>query len=389
MFRKLMFVLIFIIFIPFSLFGQESVATFVVFPGDAGKNPKDAGLVIIDDYIYGTTLYGGTNDAGTIYRVKTDGMEYEVLHHFDGSTVSIPNGYPRGTLTYDGEKIFGNCQYFSGNSGGIVFSINADGTGFRILADFYDGSGAFVNGKFPGYGGVTIADGVLYGSTSLGGANDRGSIFSLNKDGSNFKVIYNFSTGLVTGHGCYSGVRYKNGYLYGATISGGQYSSGTIFRIRPDGSGFTVLRHLFSSDGATPYAPLLLDGDTIYGLCFEGGVSNNGAVLSINIDGSGYKILHTFSDSDGKDPGVFGGLTLLGPYLYGATKTGGGDNEGTLFRIKTDGSGFEVLSEFTLAGLSNYKGTLIYDAPYLIGSAYADTDTGNGALFRYYIGYLR
>src|SRR5207237_1102571 len=85
----------------------------------------------------------------------------------------------------------------------------------------------------------------------------------------------------------------------------------------------------FNSDGAYPYAGLILSGNTLYGTATGGGSSGNGTVFAVNTDGTGFTNLHSFTardpgtgpNSDGANPLV--GLILSGNSLYGREARGG------------------------------------------------------------------
>ena len=384
MIRKYIVVVLFLM-IPSGVGAQEQIVQFYSFEGgNLGQNPRTSGLLSMRENIYGTTYSGGLHGAGTFYKIKQDGGDYQVLHHFTGNTGAVPNGRPRGCLLYDGESIFGVCSYYSGTYGGIVYSIKPDGTGFEILADFNDGTTNFTYGKFPSYGGLILVNGVLYGSTSSGGTG-HGVLFSLNRDGSNFNAFHKFASDTSEGAGCYSGLVYKGGRLYGATANGGDSDDGTIFTVKPDGTDFRVLKHLVgSTDGDTIMSPIRLGGNTLYMTPTEGGVNNDGTIISIRTDGTDFKVLHSFNTTDGDQPGVYGGLIKINAYLYGATKIGGANSKGTFYRIKIDGSGFEVLDDFDKG--ANYKG-MSYHAPYLYGCSYSGGASDYGNLWKYYAGY--
>ena len=128
-------------------------------------------------------------------------------------------------------------------------------------------------------------------------------------------------------------IQAPDGTLYG-TASGGQGSvAGTIFKVQPDGSGFTVLKWFTNSiEGATPYASLVLSGSALYGTTALGGSSNYGTVFKIDTSGTGYTVLKNFTGSDGANPS--GVLPLSGSVLYGTTVRGGSSgNNGTVFKI--------------------------------------------------------
>lgn len=99
-----------------------------------------------------------------------------------------------------------------------------------------------------------------------------------------------------------------------------------------------------SGDGAHPLGALTLSGSTLFGMTSDGGTNDRGVLFKIGTDGSGYQLLHSFLGYtlDGSDPE--GSLTLSNSTLYGMTSTGGTNNPGgTVFSIKTDGTGYQML----------------------------------------------
>ena len=50
--------------------------------GDNGRNPY-AGLILSGNTLYGTTFYGGNSDAGMLFAVNADGSGFTNLHSFD------------------------------------------------------------------------------------------------------------------------------------------------------------------------------------------------------------------------------------------------------------------------------------------------------------------
>ncbi len=106
-----------------------------------------------------------------------------------------------------------------------------------------------------------------------------------------------------------------------------------------------------NSDGALPYAGLVISGNTLYGTADYGGSSGNGTVFRVNTDGTGFTNLHVFSalvsntNSDGARP--YADLVLMGDTLYGAASVGGASGSGTVFTVKTNGAGFATLYNFT------------------------------------------
>src|SRR5262249_7911412 len=127
-----------------------------------------------------------------------------------------------------------------------------------------------------------------------------------------YLVLRNFSRVLSNGYFPSGGVvQGSDGYLYGTTRSTkpgppGNEGYGVIFRILPDGSGYSLLRTFSSTDGSDPYAGVCEGQDgKLYGTTTGGGTSpNNGTVYRIDKNGSGFQTLHNFTGTttDGASP---------------------------------------------------------------------------------------
>jgi uncharacterized repeat protein (TIGR03803 family) len=170
--------------------------------------------------------------------------------------------------------------------------------------------------------------------------------------------------------------------LYGTAASGGSSGDGTVFAINTDGTGFTNLYNFTATstnsssvftntDGALPLAGLILSGNTLYGTTAEGGSSGVGTVFAVSTDGTGFKTLHSFAFSLGGSPQA--GLILSGDTLYGTTPSSTYaflelGPWGTVFALKTDGTGFTNLFSF-LGEPSNPQAGLVLSGATLYGTA--------------------
>ncbi len=220
---------------------------------------------------------------------------------------------------------------------GVLGSPSVSQAAYSILHSFSGGS----DGGSP-YGDLTLSGSTLYGMTS-GLWNDQGTIFQINTDGAGYQVLHSFSWN--DGANPRGSLTLSGTTLYGMTSGGGANGLGAISQINTDGAGFQLL-HSFGagSDGASPFGSLTLSGSTLYGMTALGGADGAGTIFKINTDGAGYQVLYSFNGgSEGGSP--YGDLTLSGSTLYGMTSPGGG-NAGTIFKINTDGTGFQVLHSF-------------------------------------------
>ena len=217
--------------------------------------------------------------------------------------------------------------------------------------------------------------------TETGGVNDEGTIFKIKPDGTGFLKIHDFADSFG---------RYPDGsllldgaYLYGMTANGGEFGEGTIFKIKPDGTGFSLLQEFSGSGGGrNPYGSLLKEGAFFYGMTSGGGSTNDGVVFQIMPDGSGYsEILDMEASTTGSNP--YGSLISDGTFLYGMANSGGNDNIGTIFKIKPDGSGFVKMLDMVEAPNGSYpSGDLIYDGTFLYGLTSGGGAQDNGTYFK-------
>ncbi len=207
-----------------------------------------------------------------------------------------------------------------------------------------------------------------------------------------------------------------DGFLYGVTSSGGTTSyggvsaNGTLFKVKPDGSGFTTL-YTFStndskdggganSDGANPSGALIQGTDgNFYGTAQNGGLHNAGTVFKISPNGA-FQTLHSFAvshtssqgnivNTDGANPHA--ALTIGGDgYYYSTTFQGGVNGAGTIFRIKGDGTGFQTIHVFSAGDSANHNAdgailaaslTLGGDG-LLYGTALVGGANGDGTVYR-------
>ena len=170
---------------------------------------------------------------------------------------------------------------------------------------------------------LTPVGSTLFG-TSGGGTGNFGTIFAINTDGSDFHLVHQFAGGPM-GSDPISEVTAVGSKLFGTTKFGGTAAAGTIYSVNMDGSDFQVL-HSFASaagDGRDPLAGLTAVGPTLFGTTFGGGATNSGTIFKIDTDGSDYQVVHSFGTTitDGRGPAAR--LTLSGNPMYGTAEIGG------------------------------------------------------------------
>jgi uncharacterized repeat protein (TIGR03803 family) len=295
--------------------------------GSDGENPGARVIEGSNGVLYGSTVNGGSDCYGVIYRIEKSGSNYTILKHFSASGGDARQ--PSGLLEGSDGLLYGTTGRGGASDGGTVFRIRKDGAAYQILHEFGDGPG----GGAPSADLIEVADGILYGVTSQNGA-----VFSLKKDGSDFRALqefvvtngYNPRARLIEG---------SDGLLYGTTSQGGaNIFGGSIFRLRKDGSGYTTLRHFHHDefDASTPQAALVeTRSGLLYGTTQFGGASAvGGTVFRINADGGGFRVIKDFLSYEGDGYHPTAALQKGNDgCLYGTTSSGGISRLGLVYRI--------------------------------------------------------
>jgi uncharacterized repeat protein (TIGR03803 family) len=358
------------------------------------------GLVLSSNRLYGAAAAGGTMSYGMLFAINTDGTDFTNLYNLNPGT---DGSEPEAGLILSGNTLYGTASHGGNNAAGTVFSIQTDGTGFTNVYIFNGGN----DGLAP-EASLVLSGNTLYGTASQGGGANNGTVFAVNTDESGFTNLHSFTAGSSPNHtntdGTFpmAGLVLSGNMLYGTAMSGGYFNRGTIFAINTNNFAFTNL-HNFTAlsnsapfgniDGATPLAPLILSGTNLYGTASKGGSADNGTVFRLNTDGTDFTNLYSFTaedsesgtNADGANPQA--ALVLSGNTLYGTTFHGGSTFNGTLFAIHTDGTGFTNLYNFTGGNDgANPAAALILSSNVLYGTAFGGDSSGAGTVFSLSLG---
>ncbi|MBL9187979.1 MAG: hypothetical protein JNK23_10905 [Opitutaceae bacterium] len=363
------------------------------------------------------TIYGAKRPittsifvSGQVFKLQPDGTGYQDVHRFSSALTaqlipitSAPVPDYALILGRDG-VLYGTGRLGGNDNHGMVYKVNPDGSGYALLRSFNRSTSTnnIRDAGEPQGGLVHASDGFLYGAAGSGtmagtisAATDlNGVIYRLATDGSGYTLLYAFDRGVSPASGRIPTtlIQGRDGRLYGTTRAGGANSSqsgelgGTVFTLRTDGTGFTVL-HSFGPNlagpaasvrGITPMSPLVHAADGfLYGTTISSstntGATSRGCIYRLLPDGSGFEIIHAFDTTAAARGLAPAGALFQGRdgSLYGRTDLGGSLNFGVIYKIRTDGSGFRVLHNFTTSR-STYFGALFQG---LDGALYATTET--------------
>jgi uncharacterized repeat protein (TIGR03803 family) len=324
---------------------QAQLTTLATFAGTSNGSVPRGGLILVGGSLYGTTFTGGANGFGTVYSVPGNGGAVTTLATFDsGAGGSSP--YDR--LLLSGSTLYGTNNQGGAGTWGTVFSVPLGGGAVTALGSF---TGSPTGGALP-ISSVILSGGTLYGTTTSGGANNKGIVFSVPVGGGAVTTLATFA-GTSNGATPGGSLTLIGSTLYGTTESGGANNDGIVFSVPAAGGTITTLGTFAgTSNGASPNGNLMLIGSTLYGVTGSGGANNNGTVFSLPLAGGAITTLATFaSASNGAGP--TGNLTLSNDSttFYGVTVQGGANNKGTVFSVPVAGGAITTLATF--AGTSN------------------------------------
>jgi uncharacterized repeat protein (TIGR03803 family) len=306
--------------------------SFGAFRGD-GVMPQAAPFLASDGNLYGTTIVGGSEDVGTIYKVTPAGEE-TILLSFQGGIDGINGVAPTTSLIQGSDGALYGTSTVARGTEGTVFKITLAGA-FAALNELF-GNGCNANTLLQG------SDGDFYGTTSASDCKSEGTVFKMTTAGQ-LSTLHSFSGS----DGAYPGgalVQGADGNYYGTTILGGA-GAGTFFRVSPSG----IFTSLYSFTWAN-YEPFILiagPNGSFYGASSSSVFQLTPYIVIVH-EGDRYvqetyyaaTTLHAFST---------GYLTSLimgsDGYLYGTADYDAGEY-GTIFRMAPGGGSFSTLFTF-------------------------------------------
>src|SRR5579862_650890 len=312
-----------------------------------GSDPQHNSMTLVGTVLYGTTLTGGQHNNGSIFGINDDGTGYSspVLFDFPTSAANNAGDMPFSNFVAVGSVLYGMASEGGHNGGltgnGVIFSFDTTSNTYTRIHSF-DGSNGFdprgqlildPNGK------------TFYGMTPVGGGANVGVVFSYNFAKNKYKVLHEFAcpnngapmciannNGASPDHGT---LVQSNSSLFGLTTMGGKYGNGALFSMQTDGSHFKILQNFGkggTNDGINPYGSLLLNGTVLYGTTRLGGSKGNGTVFQINTDGTNYDRIWEFQPApDAAKP--IDNVILLDNTLFGMTEAGGQCGNGAIFAL--------------------------------------------------------
>jgi uncharacterized repeat protein (TIGR03803 family) len=300
-----------------------------------------------DGWIYARGFETGSS---ILYKIKTDGTGYQLLHTFNSSVDGNFDDYSAVCITPTG-RLFGQCNSGGVNFRGTFFSLKKDGSDF-IVHQSFDNLGA---GTGPvRYGAPVHYTGKIFFTNLEGGINNTGVLFSFDTTTLALATVINFQPG--DSNRPVIQPKIANNTIIGLSKNG-------LYRLNPDGSNFQKINPFpFDNDNYTILHQLtysIATNQVFY--IADGGAYKNGYLLKMDATSLINFNVHDFGN-------VPGGYNPSGMFkapdgkLYGIAQNGGVTGGGTIFKMNTDGSGFQTIYDFTGANGQSPIGQLLYAA---------------------------
>jgi uncharacterized repeat protein (TIGR03803 family) len=343
------------------------------------NDPKASLTLDAAGNLFGTTYYGGDSGRGTAFELYgTSHQTVTTLATFDGVTTGT--NLVAG-LTFDhAGNLYGTSQLGGTNNRGTVFELSgANHQTLTTLLNFNN-----TNGYYPSGSVYVDAAGNLFGTTQNGGASGQGTAFELS--GPNHQTLTTLAT--FTGPNGAQPVGGLTadaaGNLYGTTQYGGS-DFGTVFEL--SGSNHQTLTTLWKfsgTDGYSPFGGVAADpGGNLFGTTLAEGPRGQGTVFKLS--GTSHQTLTTLLSFNGTNGGSPEGALLIdgAGKIFGTTMSGGTAGYGTVYELSgTNDQTLTTLASFDTTNGANPTAGLTADA---FGNLYGTTDdagpNGDGTAF--------
>ena len=322
---------------------------------------------------------------------------FSVIHAFTGGWDGAD---PQAGVVIRGGDLFGTASAGGLHFWGMVFQAkrSADNNWSIVPLSYLP-----ISGNDPGSRTLFGPDGLIYGTTFVGGPNRHGNVYTLTPPVTATcptifcpwleTEIHNFSG--TDGDEPTNGdlVWDQQGNIFGTTYGGGQHGLGTVFEMMRSGNGWvtTPIYSFSGSDGSNPAAGVAIDANgNLFGTTTRGGANDLGVVYELKyMPGMGWQqtILHDFQNGDdGALP--FAGLIFdQSGNLYGGAIYGGSAHGGTIFELSPSGNAWTFNLVYSLSGSPDEgcgpQTSLAFDtAGNLLGTTPCGGSYDKGTVFR-------
>jgi uncharacterized repeat protein (TIGR03803 family) len=295
-----------------------------------------------DGEFYDTDWSNGKYNSGSVYTMSLSG-DYALLYSFcaEGGNCLVTGSGPGGgvALGSDG-NFYGTTSYGGTGLAGTVFKITPAGK-LTTLYSFPSDTSEGANPTFPVF---EATNGDFYGVTPAGGANGNGVLFRITSGGK-YALVASFRN-LVNGYNPNLPAEGTDGNFYGTTHNGGPNSAccGTIYKSTAAGK-VTVL-YTFPGGQGSPVGQLVQSADgNFWGVTNGVPFESCGELFKVSSSGD-FAVVQTFGGTVDVCNAVSGLIVGSDGYLYGVTPAGGSANYGAVYRVDPSTGDLALLYSF-------------------------------------------
>ncbi len=303
---------------------------------------SDNGLSISDDDRLYCIINAELNDYLLAIKSNGDDAKYKVMHgsSHDRGGIIITQG--NGLVLAKG-KFYGVTENGGENDAGTIYSVESKDQSHKIEYEF-NGSLSLIPISLPAFDG----DSSLFG---LSESTKEKKLYWYVYDIYSKKITKTkecktefFAYGYVPASGNIQFGSDKSIYIADKFET---QKSGCILKVDKNLEDIKLLCKMDSKAVTEPDGELVFFNDKIYGISKGGGETDDGLIYSINTDGSGFEALVAFNGENGSVPTcLFKSSTGV---LYGTCYRGGIYDQGTFFQFD--------IKEKELSILKHFKGT--------------------------------
>ncbi len=264
----------------------------------------------------------------------------------------------------------------SSNGSLTVVSSTAPGVTLSTLYSFTGG----MDGGNPN-GLMQETNGNFYGTTQDGGSNNMGTVFQMTPAGTVTTLDWFNDVGGEGFMPAAALVQGPDGELYGTTQGGGPRGWGTAFKTTTNGTLTLLIDFSISTNGSGPSAAMIQGADgALYGTTSYGGANDDGTAFRMTTNGT-ITTLAVFNFSDGAEPTKL--IQTANGSFYGTTFDGGINGNGTVFQITSNGTLTSLASfNYTNGGSLPYDGLVQTPDGNFLGTTYEGGAYGCGTVFQ-------
>lgn len=299
---------------------------------NVGGRPLQSTLVEVKGKLYGVTSQGGKNDGGVIFEFdpisNTYTHKFEFPDHANSGSLCLAHN---GKLYATTPDYYGKIYEFDPKTGQVSDRI------------------AIQN---PSRGLVRAANRKLYGTTTRGGAGNRGFLYEYDPLLNTYEKKIDFdqlNDRPRAGEYWLPGemIEASNGKLYGITLFGGSHDKGVLFEYDILENSLVNKFDFDGANGAGPRGALVEVKRKLFGITRGGGANDKGVIFELDIKNNSFSKVFDFDDVSGHSPSS--SLTVgKNGMLYGVTDMGGAINNtgGTLFEFNPNDKTFIKKKDF-------------------------------------------